>query len=149
MKTHCMKGTKLYNTWHGMRDRTRRKSHPQYKNYGGRGIKVCEEWNDFNTFYKWAVKSGYKEGLTIDRIDNDDGYNPKNCRWATRKEQANNKRNNHILTYNGESHNIEEWAKILEMTRGTLVNRVRRGWSMEEIFNTPYGARRISGKGDI
>lgn len=149
MKTHCMKGTKLYNTWRGMRDRTRRKSHPQYKNYGGRGIKVCEEWNDFNTFYKWAVKSGYKEGLTIDRIDNDDGYNPKNCRWATRKEQANNKRNNHILTYNGESHNIEEWAKILGVTRGMLVNRVRSGWSIEEIFNTPYGARRASGKGDI
>ena len=148
MTTHGKKGTKIYNIWRGMRDRTRHESHRQYKDYGGRGIKVCDEWNSFETFYKWAVENGYRDGLTIDRIDNDGNYCPNNCKFATREEQANNKRNNHILTYNGESHNITQWAKILGVSREAIAQRICRGWSVEKTLSTKF---RKSGviKGDL
>jgi hypothetical protein len=138
MKTHGMKGTKIYNIWRGMRDRTRRKSHPHYKNYGGRGIKVCKEWESFETFYTWAISHGYKEGLSIDRLDNDGDYCPENCKFSTREEQANNKRNNHIITVDGESHNIEQWAKILGVKRSAIAQRIKRKWSDKDVITRPF-----------
>ena len=142
MKTHGQKGTKLYNTWRGMRNRTRNKSHRQYKDYGGRGIKVCDEWNSFENFYKWAMENGYKEGLSIDRINNDKDYCPENCKFSTRIEQANNKRNNHILTFCGKSQNLEQWSKEKGLTRGTIYSRLRKGWSVEKTLGTPMLRRR-------
>lgn len=90
---HNMSDSKLYKVWHGMKTRCYNKNFMYYYNYGGRGITICDEWkNDFKIFYNWAIKNGYKEGLTIDRINNDGNYEPNNCRWITRAEQNRNQR---------------------------------------------------------
>lgn len=102
---HGKSNTRLFKIWSCMKQRCYYPGYTDYHCYGGRGIKVCEEWlADFQNFYIWAINSGYKSNLSIDRIDVNGDYSPDNCRWATPKEQANNKTTNHLLTYNGETH---------------------------------------------
>ena len=96
---HGMTHTRIYQTWADMKQRCTNKNNPFYHRYGGRGIKVCDAWNDFVPFYKWAIENGYSENLTIDRINNNGNYEPSNCRWATQQEQSLNKK--HLPNSNG------------------------------------------------
>lgn len=132
--THHMTGTRLYQIWSGIRGRCNNPNEECYPNYGGRGIKICDEWNsNFTTFYEWAINNGYKENLTIDRIDNNGDYNPNNCRWVDLKTQANNTRRNHYLTYKGETKSLAEWAEIKKINYSTLRARINTyHWSVEK-----------------
>lgn len=123
---HLMVGTRLYRAWHHMKNRCTNPNVEGFENYGGRGIKVCEEWQDFNTFMEWALNNGYTDTLTIDRIDVNGNYEPSNCRWATVKEQGNNKRNNHLITYKGITKTISEWAEEKGIKYDTLYARLTR-----------------------
>ena len=110
-----------------MHSRCYRTKDPSFKYYGGRGIKVCEEWMDIENFEKWVKENPYFDGATIDRIDSNKDYSPDNCRWATMYEQDNNRRNTIIVTWNGETHSLSEWADITGINRSTLSNRYWRG----------------------
>lgn len=134
---HGMADTRLFNIWVGMRKRCNARYHIQYDNYGGRGIKVCDEWNEFINFYTWAISSNYSKELTLDRIDVNGDYCPGNCRWATYTEQERNKSNNHILTYNGESHCVSEWSELVGIPKDVLYARLKIGWSDERTLTTP------------
>ena len=125
-KTHGMTHTRLHRIWSSMKARCENSNRKDYKRYGERGIKVCEEWHDFLTFYKWAVSNGYSETLTLDRIDVSGNYEPSNCRWATAKEQGNNRTNNHLITYNGETKTISQWAEERSINHDTLYSRINR-----------------------
>lgn len=132
---HGMGRTRLHGIWSNIRYRCQNPNSIGAKNYIGRGIKVCDEWaNSFEAFAEWALANGYRDDLTIDRIDNDGNYEPSNCRWATVKEQGRNKRNNIWLTCGGETHILSEWARITNQPRTRLTRRYHLGWSDEEII---------------
>lgn len=127
-RTHGLSKHPLYIVWSGMIRRCTNPNAANYGRYGSRGIDVCEEWREnFEFFYNWAMMSGYKKGLTLDRIDNDLGYFPDNCRWVDRKTQQNNTRQNHFVTYGGETHSVAEWSRILGINHETLRYRVNNG----------------------
>ncbi len=128
--------TKLYRVWHSMKDRCSLETCSAFKHYGGRGISVCEEWKDYQVFHDWAMSSGYKEGLSIDRIDVNGNYEPSNCRWVSKDVQANNTTANKVLCHNGESRTMSEWAKILGISYSTLAKRLHDGWSVEKALTT-------------
>jgi len=128
---------RLYTIWIGMKQRCYYAKHKQFKHYGGRGITVCDEWkDDFQAFHDWSTSHGYSNNLTIDRIDNDKGYSPDNCRWVSMKEQNNNRRNNRNIEFNGEIHSISEWSVITGIPRTTIRNRINRGWTIEKTLTT-------------
>ena len=123
--THGKRQTRLYNIWSLMKNRCKDKTN---KNYGGRGITVCEEWkNNFEAFEQWALKNGYSDSLSIDRINNNKGYSPKNCRWTTVKTQARNRRTNHFVNYNNKSYLITDLAQKLKCSRQTIARRYESG----------------------
>ncbi len=129
--------TRLYNIWANMKKRCLTKSCPAYYGYGGRGIKICNEWlNDFMNCYNWAINNGYKEDLTIDRINNNGNYEPQNCRWATPKEQANNRRKeitSRYLTYKDKTQTVKEWCNEYGINYSTLSCRINKlKWSDEK-----------------
>lgn len=133
-RTHGMAKTTEYKSWANMKNRCLNKNLDCYKYYGGRGIKVCDEWkNSFETFYK---DMGDKpKGTNIDRIDNNGNYCKENCRWATRKEQMRNTRRNKMITYRKETMSLAEWAERLSINYPMLWQRLKRGWSIEKTFN--------------
>jgi hypothetical protein len=111
---------------------------PDFKNYGGRGITVCDEWrNDFKAFYDWSISHGWKKDLYIDRIDNDGNYDPSNCRWTTMTVQANNTRHIHAITYNGKTQSMMDWCRELDLDYYTVRSRINNyNWSIERAFTT-------------
>ena len=135
-KTHGMANKRLYNIYNNMIRRCYHEKTTKYADYGGRGIKVCDEWkNDKMTFFKWATSNGYEEHLTIDRINNDGNYEPSNCRWVTMKEQAKNKRTNHLVEYHGKSQSLKQWSEELGIKYCTLVSRIDTlQWDTERAF---------------
>lgn len=109
-----------------------------YKHYGGRGIKVCEEWKDsFDNYYNWSIKNGFHPDLTIDRIDVDGNYEPSNCRWATWTTQARNKTNSLIIEYEGKEYMVYQLSEMTGISEGTLYHRIKKGWTIPEILENP------------
>jgi hypothetical protein len=142
MKKHGLRGTRLYSTWKGMRQRCNDPKCDRFKYYGGRGIAICEEWNDFQKFHDWALANGYAEDLTLDRRDNSKGYNPDNCWWADKYSQMNNKRTNRRFIVNGESMTVAQAARKYGINAGTLIGRLNLGWDPDEIITlTPIRGR--------
>lgn len=140
-----LKGTRLYRIWSKIKSRCNNLKDKEYYLYGARGIKICDEWaNSPKAFYNWAMKNGYRDDLTIDRIDVNGNYEPSNCRWATAKEQANNRRNNIVIEYNGERHTLAEWAEKLpiNISFSSLYNRLKGKWTIEDAFTKPVDRRK-------
>ena len=139
MRTHGESGTRLNNIWYAMKARCYYTKRKEYENYGGKGIRVCDEWrNNYSNFRDWALKNGYSDELTLDRIDVNGNYEPSNCRWCTQKQQANNTTKNVIVEYNGEYFTISELAEYAKIPMNTLWARIRRlGWSVYDAVNTP------------
>lgn len=139
---HGAAKTKLYQVWGSMKQRCCNPNAKSYKNYGGRGITLCDEWMEFSAFQQWAKANGYAEGLEIDRIDNDKGYSPDNCRFVTRKQNCRNRRDNRHIEAGGERHTISEWADITGIPAKALQHRLCRGWSDVEAVIVPLGTKR-------
>lgn len=138
LKKHGKTHTKLFSVWSGMIERCYKIRHKSYGSYGGRGISVCKEWQqDFMNFYDWAHKNGYCDTLTLDRINNNGNYEPSNCRWATRKEQGNNRRTNTIVVIDGKAKTIAEWAREYAIMPETIHGRIKRGWDAKTAVLTP------------
>lgn len=135
--THGMKRTRLYRIWEGMKTRCNNPGSQRYEDYGGRGVKVCPEWESFEAFRDWAMESGYQDHLTIDRQNNDGDYSPENCRWATMEVQQSNKRNNFLLTHNGKTLTVSQWAAETGIERRTITKRKKLGWSDDEALTVP------------
>ena len=142
---HGDKGKRLYRIWKGMRERCNTPTCSTYKNYGERGIKVCPEWDDYLVFKEWALSHGYSDKLTIDRIDVNGNYEPSNCRWITYKQQANNTRANHLITIDGVTHTMTEWAEISGIKMATIWARLDRGWNQKDaVFKPLHAIRQVS-----
>lgn len=129
--------TRLYRIWAGIFSRCTNPNREHYKNYGAKGITVCEEWRDYKQFREWAKANGYADNLSIDRKDNNKGYCPENCRWVTMKEQERNRTNNHIVEYNGECHTISEWSEICNINVDVLIYRINSGWDIQTALTKP------------
>ncbi len=118
-----------------MKDRCYNPNNKRYPHYGGRGIVVCQEWKDnYVSFRDWAICNGYQIGLSLDRINNDGNYSPDNCRWATPKQQAYNRRTNRLITIQGKTQTVTEWAEEVGISIGAFQNRLRYGWSEERLL---------------
>jgi len=144
-KKHGLSNSRLYHIYRGMKGRCCNPNNKDYKNYGGRGIKICNEWldkkNGFINFVNWALSNGYKDNLSIDRINVNGDYCPSNCHWASIKEQGNNTRKNTLLTYNGQTKTLQQWSEFAGINKTTLRGRILRGWSLEDAFNIPCDSK--------
>lgn len=138
-----MSRDRIYSIHQDMKNRCYNPNIKNYKNYGARGITVCNKWkgkNGFINFYNWAMENGYRDDLTIDRIDVNGNYEPDNCRWTNMTIQGNNRRNNHVVEYNGEKHTVAEWSKILGLSYNCLHYRLQHT-TVERAFVMKYKER--------
>jgi hypothetical protein len=139
-RTHGMTRTKIYRVWKGMHQRCRNPRNKDYKDYGARGVTVCERWYSFEVF---MLDMGPRpEGYTIDRVNGAGNYEPSNCRWATYKTQMNNRRGNRVFSYNGETLTMTEWADRLGVHCSAIKERLERGWPLALALTAPSGWRR-------
>jgi len=145
-RTHGKCETKLYKVWSSMKARCSNSKDKAYPNYGGRGIFVCEEWLQFEPFYKWAMANGYKTGLTIERKNNGGNYEPSNCMWIPKGDQSNNTRRCRMIFYQGEKHTIKDWALILGVPYARLQSRLKYGWDIDKAIQEPLVPRSQSHK---
>lgn len=136
--SHKSSNTRLYHTWQGMKDRCYNKNSNSYNRYGNKGIVVCDEWiNDFSNFKEWALKNGYDDNLTIERLDFNGNYESSNCTWITRPEQSNNRSSSIFVEYKGEKLNLKQWSDKLGIKYGTLNSRYKRGNTDPEVLFSP------------
>lgn len=133
--THGLSQSRIYKVYSGMKKRCYDKNHKLYDRYGGRGITICDQWlNDFMAFYNWSMANGYQDDLTIDRIDNDKGYSPDNCRWVTMLEQAQNTSKNVNITYKGKTQTISAWSRETGIPPNTISRRFRVFDNLDIVF---------------
>lgn len=143
-------GTRLYRIWFDMRRRCGYEKSINWHLYGGRGIKVCEEWeNNFVAFRDWALENGYSDELQLDRIDNDRNYEPGNCKWSSRVEQGNNRRTCVYVTIDGEKKTVVEWCRINGIVPGTAFARIKMGWKPEEAVTKKPQKQRLLTEEDV
>lgn len=131
------KKNRLYHIWEDMKSRCLNKNNKRYFRYGGRGISICDDWLEYLPFHNWAINNGYKSNLTIDRKNNNGNYESSNCRWATSKQQANNRYDNVNIEFKGKVMTRQEWSEKLGFEPHILKNRLNRGWSIERALTTP------------
>lgn len=135
VKTHGLHLTKLYKVMSGMKQRCFNKNHTHYDKYGGRGIKVCQEWlDDFKAFYDWAINNGWQSGLQIDRIDNDGDYEPSNCRFVTHMVNCRNRGNNILITVSNITKTLAEWSSETGLSYSLLHKRYQNGWPPDRML---------------
>lgn len=134
--------TRIIHTLGHMRDRCYNERCKSYGNYGGRGIRICDEWlEDAESFVEWALKNGYEDGLSIDRIDNDGDYDPGNCRWVTAAENNQNRRSSRLFTIDGETLNLQQWCDRYGVSRSMVHARLSRGWGIEKALSAKKRTR--------
>lgn len=146
-RTHGKTKTRLHAVWTNMLQRCTNPNNEKYKNYGARGICVCDEWRDFIKFYNWAIENGYDEEAeygqcTIDRKDVNGNYCPENCRWVDSLVQMNNRTDNRRITYKGETHTLAEWSRILGEKGKLFKSRIDKGWDVIQAFEAPFNSIR-------
>lgn len=142
-RTHGRTPKKLFYAYVNMKTRCYNKNYFLYHRYGGRGISVCDEWkNSFENFREWALKNGWNESLSLDRIDNDGNYQPDNCKWSTVVEQSNNRRTNRMITYKGVTDTMANWSRNTGLPYYIIQRRLDLNWDVEKIFTEPYGRKR-------
>jgi len=142
-KTHGLSDTRLYKIYHSMKKRCYNKNSNNYFRYGAIGISICDEWlNSFENFYNWAINNGYNDKLSIDRINNNLGYEPKNCRWVNMKQQQNNKKNNLTIEYQNKVQSLTDWCQELNLDYFTINQRIKKlKWDINKAFTQPIKAR--------
>lgn len=147
---HGMSKTKLYGIWRAMKDRCQNPHTKFYKNYGGRGIAVCDEWKSPEKFFEWAKENGYAKGMTIDRIDVNGDYCPENCRWVSMEQQGNNKRNNVLFELDGKTQTLAQWCTELDCNYKTVYKRVFvLGWDFERAVKEPIQTNKRNKKAGV
>lgn len=136
---------RLWNVYHSMKKRCSNANSTRYKDYGGRGITVCDEWlQGFDAFAEWALSNGYDKNLTIERIDNDGNYSPQNCTWTSNTRQSYNKRTTIMVEYNGENKCLMEWCNVLSLPYDATHHRITNGWDVALAFETPIKDNSVS-----
>lgn len=145
--THHESKTRLYEIWHGMKQRCNNLQSKDFCNYGGRGIKVFDGWNNsFDEFHDWALCNGYSDGLSLDRINVNGNYCPENCRWASVKQQARNTRKNHLIKFEGQTKPMVEWAEEYNIDYYTLAARIYAGWPVKKALTHPIDMKKSNKK---